>query len=286
MMSLRYVKRRAMRFANFEAIESFTGEKILSKNYVTLAMRVLTLLFLVLAISGTVIHYVGRSSSSDFVLAIDVSGSMLADDYKPNRLSAAKESALVFIDSLPEDSRVGLVSFAGIAFAKHRVTDDLDSLREAVKGISAETVGGTAIGDAIISSVNLLANSDRAKTVVLLTDGQSNVGMDVQEAVAYAAESGVMVNTIGIGTESGGSFQNTTFVSKPDTESLRYIANQTGGHFYMAKNESDLSGLYASIAASEERLLSTNISPTLLLLALLFFFVEWFLTNTKFRTLP
>ncbi len=285
-LSLKYIKRRAMRFANYEALERFTGEKILSKNYVTLILRMLTLLFLVLSISGMVIHYKGYSSSSDFVLAIDASGSMLADDYEPNRLSAAKDAAQLFLDSLPEDSRAGVLSFAGISFARQPVTDDLDKVKQAIDSISVETAGGTAIGDAIVSSVNLLANSDRSRAVVLLTDGQSNVGITVAEALAYAKQGGVVINTIGIGTEEGGVFQNTTFVSRLDSTSLQYIANETGGMFYRAEDKAALEAAYQSIATSEEQILSFNASTTLLLLALLFFFLEWFLTNTKYRTLP
>jgi Ca-activated chloride channel family protein len=227
--SIKYVKRRAMKFANYELMERFTGEKILSKNYVTLVFRMVTLVFLVLAISGMVIMYSGRSSESDFVLAIDSSGSMLAVDYEPNRMTAAKDAAHLFLDSLPEKSGVGVISFAGISFVRQALSDDLDKAKEAVDSINVEPVGGTAIGDAMISSANLLANSDRPKVIVLLTDGQSNVGTTLQEALVYVKESGILINTIGIGTEEGGMLQNTTFVSKLDTTSLEMIANQTGG---------------------------------------------------------
>jgi len=275
-----------MTFANFEVMERFTGEKIISKNFVTLALRMVTITFLVLAISGMVMWYEGHSSEADFVLAIDSSGSMLAADYEPSRLSAAKNAATLFIDSLPENSEVGIISFAGISFIKSPMTDDSDATKKSIEGIDVENIGGTAIGDAIVSSSNLLANSERPKTVVLLTDGQSNVGISIQEAILYAKEAGIIVNTIGIGTEKGGNIQNITFVSKLDANGLEFIANETGGLFFMAKNTSELSGAYASIASSTERLLAFNASSLLLMLSLLFFFVEWFLTNTKYKTLP
>lgn len=285
-LSLKYARRRAIRFANYEAMESFTGEKMLSKNYVTLVLRMLTLLFLVLSISGMVVWYNGSAANSDFVLALDASGSMLAGDYAPDRITAAKEAADLFIDSLPGESRVGVISFAGISFVRQQVTSDLGKVGKAVQAIGVETSGGTAIGDAIVSSSNLLSGSDRPKVVVLLTDGQNNVGITLEEAVAYAKQNGIMIHTIGMGTEKGGSFQNVTFVSKLDADSLNYIANQTGGMFFRADSGQKLKDAYMVIALSTEQLLSFKASSALLLLALLFFFLEWFLTNTRYKTLP
>jgi Ca-activated chloride channel family protein len=285
-LSLKYVRRRALKFANFRAMERFTGEKIISKNYVTLVLRLVTLLFLVLAISGMVVWYSGQSSESDFVLAIDASGSMLAVDYEPDRITAAKEAAGQFLDNLPEDSRVGVISFAGISFVKQTLTNNIGGAKNSVDGIVIESVGGTAIGDAIVSSSNLMASSDRAKTIVLLTDGQSNVGITIEEAIDYAIKEKITVNTVGIGTTEGGILQNTTFVSKLDTASLERVANETGGRFYMARDTEELSVIFREMATSSEQLISMEISSLLLILSLLFFFVEWFLTNTKYKTLP
>lgn len=275
-----------MKFANFQAMERFTGEKIISKNYVTLVLRLVTLLFLVLAISGMVVWYSGQSSESDFVLAIDASGSMLANDYVPDRMAAARDAAKQFLDNLPEDSRAGVISFAGISFVKQTLTNDIGSAKGAVDGIMTESVGGTAIGDAIVSSSNLMASSNRAKTIVLLTDGQSNVGITIDEAIDYAREEKITVNTIGIGTTEGGILQNTTFVSRLDTTSLERIANETGGGFFMARDTEELSVIFREMATSSEQLISMDISSLLLILSLLFFFFEWFLTNTKYKTLP
>jgi len=285
-LSLKYVKRRAMRFANFEVMEKFTGEKLISKNYVTLMLRMVTLFLLVLSISGMTLWYSGHTSESDYVLAIDASGSMLATDYVPDRMTAAKDAARMFIGLMPGKTRVAVLSFAGISFVKQPLTEELDDAASAVDSIRVEAVGGTAVGDAIVSSSNLLANSDRAKTIVLLTDGQSNVGIATQEALAYVSGTGIRVNTIGIGTEEGGAFQNTTFVSKLDVAELEYIANETGGVFYRARNSAELSGVFEEIATSTEQTLSYSASSLLLVVALLFFFLEWFLTNTKYKTLP
>ncbi len=287
-ITLRFTRRKALRFANFPAIEYVTGEKILSKNYLLLFIRLVTLVLLILAVSGATLWYEGMASSTDFVLAIDSSGSMLAKDYEPTRLGAAKNAALLFIDSVPENTNIGVVSFAGVGFIKQRLTDDLSKVKSAVENITVELVGGTAIGSAIITSVNLLTNSRRARTIILLTDGQNNVGPTVEEAVEYANENHVTIHTIGVGTEEGGGFpeMNLTFVSKLDPETLKDIANKTGGKYYEAVNESVLSEIYEEIALSSTRKLSLDLSLIFLIIVLFLLFAEWGLINTKYRTLP
>jgi Ca-activated chloride channel family protein len=284
--SLKRTRRKALKFANFPAIERVTGQRILSKNYILLALRLLTLVFVIFAISGTVIWYTAVTSDSDFVLAIDSSGSMLAKDYSPNRLVAAKNAAIDFADYLPENSKVGIVSFAGVSFVRQRPTYSMDDVKKAIDNITVELVGGTSIGGAILTSTDLLVNEERSRTVVLLTDGQSNVGVSIEEAVEYANRYHVKVDTIGIGTSEGGVFPNLTFVSKLDEQTLQYIANSTGGDYYTAKNETDLSGIYKKIATASEKKISFNVSLWLLFLALITLFTEWGLINTRYRTIP
>ena len=285
-LSLRYTRRRALKFANYPAIERITGKRILSKNYTLLAIRLTTLCLLVLAVSGTVLWYEGRTSDFDFMLAIDASGSMLATDYAPNRLDAAKNAANLFVDNLPGKSTVGVISFAGVSFIKQKPTSDIEKVKNAIKNISIEIVGGTAIGSAIITSSNLLAESDRAKVLILLTDGQNNVGPSIDTAVDYANGNHLTISTIGIGTEEGGEFPNLTFVSKLDPATLKLISNSTGGKYYEARNETELENAYKEIALSSTQKLSVDLSLYFLFIAIVLLFVEWGLANTKYRTLP
>jgi Ca-activated chloride channel family protein len=287
-VSLKFTTRKALKFANFPAIEYVTGMRILSKNYILLAMRLVTLLLIILAVSGVVLWYEAKGGQMDYVLAIDASGSMLANDYEPNRLESAKSSALVFVNSLPENSEVGVLSFAGVSFIRQRQTGDISKVRKAIGNISVELVGGTAIGSAIISSVNMFTNPGKAKVVVLLTDGQNNVGPSVEEAIKYANENHITVHTIGIGTEEGGGFEeiNLTFVSKLDAQTLMTIANQTNGNYYKARNETELTDVYEEIALSSYQKISFDLSLLFLIIAVIILFTEWGLVNTRYRTLP
>lgn len=287
-ISLRFTTKKALKFANFKAIEYITGERILSKNYILLSLRLVILLLLILAVSGAVVWYEGETSDIDFMLAIDASGSMLATDYEPTRLESAKSSALTFVNSLPESTRVGVISFAGVSFVKQKPTTDITRVTRSIENISVELVGGTAIGSAIISSVNLLDEPDRANMIILLTDGQNNVGPSVDEAVAYANENHVTINTIGVGTSEGGELSeiDTDFVSKLDAETLMSIAESTDGEYYEARNETELSSIYEEIALISTKKLSFNLSLVFLIIAVILLFAEWGLINTRYRTLP
>ncbi len=287
-ISLKFTMRKALKFANFPAIEYVTGKRILSKNYLLLLIRLVTLFLLILAVSGVTFWYEGETSEMDYMLAIDSSGSMLAKDFEPNRLESAKKSALSFVHSLPEHTEVGVLSFAGVSFIRQRPTNDFSKVTKAIENISIELVGGTAIGSAVISSVNLFKNPEKAKVVVLLTDGQNNVGPSVDEAVRYANENHITIHTIGIGTEEGGGFaeMDLTFVSKLDSETLQIIANETKGKYYEARNESELSEVYEDIALASFQKLSLKLSLVFLIIALILLFTEWGMINTKYRTLP
>jgi len=110
---------------------------------------------------------------------IDASGSMLADDYTPNRLEAAKKSAIEFVDSLNRGTKVGIISFAGTSFLLQSLTEDVFQVKEAINKISSIKAGGTAIGDSLVLAVNtfkISENLNKGKSIVLLTDGRNNVG--------------------------------------------------------------------------------------------------------------
>jgi Ca-activated chloride channel family protein len=158
------------------------------------------------------------SNSTTILLAIDVSGSMCSTDVEPNRLTAAEKAAAEFIKAQPGGSRIGLVAFAGVAGLLVPPTDDTDKLLKALPGLT--TSRGTAIGQAILTSLDAIAEIDpavaptgatvnrpsgsgyAADTIVVLTDGANTQGVDPQTAAQQAADRGVRVYTIGFGTST------------------------------------------------------------------------------------
>lgn len=198
------------------------------------------------------------SEGIDIVLAFDVSASMLAMDFSPNRLEAAREVAIDFIDHRPND-RIGLVIFEGEAFTQCPLTTDKAVLKSqferAEPGLMAQ---GTAIGTGLATAVNRLRESQaKSKVIILLTDGVNNQGnIDPSTAADIAVAYGVRVYTIGVGTRGKAKFPvpdmfgNTTYQYMPveiDEPLLKEIAAKTGGEYYRATDRKSLESIYKNI---------------------------------------
>jgi len=198
----------------------------------------------------------------DVVLALDVSGSMMAEDFKPNRLESAKKTALEFIEERPND-RIGLVVYEGEAYTQSPLTNDhvlLHDLFEQVE--SGLVVGGTAIGSGLITAVNRLRESDaKSKVIILLSDGVNNSGeVDPITASQIAKEFGIRVYTIGVGKNGTAPFPvqtpfGTVMQQVPveiDEKLLNSIAEITNGKYFRAKNEKELQSIYTEIDLLEK----------------------------------
>jgi len=283
--TLKHQKRKALRFANFEAIARVTGEEILSRNVSVLFIRAAALFLITIALAGTTIWYQGETSESVFVLAIDTSTSMSATDFSPSRIEAAKESAIKFVESIGTNTKVGIVSFSGASFVEQDLTDDYKIVKEAITNLQISTYGGTDLGEAIISSTNILLKEEKPKTLVLLTDGRSNIGVPLEDAVNYANENKVIIHTIGVGTPEGGTFAGEA-TSRLDEESLKNIAFNTDGNYYKTSDEKALEDAYQTIIKLNKQKVSFNATPVAILLALLILFAEWALISTKYKILP
>ncbi|MBS3119564.1 VWA domain-containing protein [Candidatus Woesearchaeota archaeon] len=296
--TLRFLKRRAFKFANFEAIRRVTGGQdsirnvmFVSKNWWVLIARLLVMLLLILAVAGPTIFVVGQRTDFDFVIAIDASASMLADDYAPSRLGAANAASANFMDQLTSRSSVGLVSFAGTSFVEQDITSELYEVKNAIEDIHIKRVGGTDIGGAIVTSTNMLVTyggktGTRSKAIIMLTDGQSNVGTPIKDAIDHANDNHVVIYTIGIATKEGGSFLRTDLISTIDEETLQGIAESTGGKFYRINTEQDFNEAFTEIATSTKEPVPIDLRLPFILTAITLVFVEWGLISTKYRTIP
>ncbi len=198
------------------------------------------------------------------IVAIDVSLSMEAADVSPNRLEAAKAAADSFIEQLPPKLNVGVVSFAGTANVLVTPTQDHFAARTAVQNLQLSE--STAIGEAIFTSLNALANAPADETgtqpparIVLLSDGETTVGRPDAEAVDAAKTAGVPVSTIAFGTKDGYIVYDDprTPVVESDPvkvpvgdENLRAIADATGGSYFEASSLEELEAVYTDIGSA------------------------------------
>ncbi|MBT3518733.1 MAG: VWA domain-containing protein [Candidatus Marinimicrobia bacterium] len=188
----------------------------------------------------------------DMLLVLDISSSMLADDFPPNRLEAVKKTAGEFIKGRKED-RIGILVFAGESFIQCPLTVDKTVLQSLIKEITiaSKEHDGTAIGMAIANGTNRLRNSDvESRVMILLSDGSNNAGeIDPKTAAGLAAEYDIKIYTIGAGTNQSytripgrGLIRN-----EIDEETLKHIANVTGGKFFRATDIEALASIYSEI---------------------------------------
>ncbi|HIA84808.1 MAG TPA: VWA domain-containing protein [Candidatus Marinimicrobia bacterium] len=188
----------------------------------------------------------------DIVLVIDISSSMLATDFPPNRLEAVKKTAKNFIDARSGD-RIGVLVFAGESFIQCPLTVDkevLISLMDEVK-VAEQSYDGTAIGMAIANAINRLRHSDAmSKVMILLSDGSNNAGeLDPLTSADLASNFGIKIYTIGAGTNQDVSFiPGRGYIrNEIDEETLKSIAERTDGKYFRATNISGLEQVYATI---------------------------------------
>ena len=199
----------------------------------------------------------------DIVMAIDVSTSMLARDFTPDRISAAKEVAAEFVAARPAD-RIGLVVFAGESLTQSPLTTDRATLQTLLGRIRSGIIeDGTAIGNGLATSINRLRESEaKSKVIILLTDGVNNRGqISPLTAAQIAKEYGIRVYTIGVGKRGKAPypavdmFGNTSFVQMEveiDEDILRSIADETGGRYFRATDKRKLKEIYDEIDTLEK----------------------------------
>lgn len=285
---MKYTRKRAILFANFEALKRVTGSMVLSKNITILAARVIAILLLILSAAGTTLWLSGPGSEFDYAIAIDASSSMLADDFDPNRLEAAKEAAINFIDSAEADVSIAVVSFSGLSKVENRLTNDKEETIQSIEDIKISSAGGTDISGAIVTSVNALGaeDPDKSKSVIIMTDGQHTSGGPLDEGILYASDKEVAVHTIGIATEKGGAFELTQLLSTIDEESLRRIAENTGGKTFKAGSKAQMETAFTNIVSLSEQNIPYQLRAPLLITALIILLAEWTLLSTRFKVLP
>jgi Ca-activated chloride channel family protein len=240
----------------------------------------------------------------DIVIAVDVSGSMLAKDLKPNRMEALKRVAADFVQERPND-RIGLVVYAAEAYTKTPVTSDKGIILDAVSSIKYDNVlqDGTGIGMGLTTAVNRLKESKaKSKVIILLTDGVNNAGfIEPETASDIAQQYGIKVYTIGIGTNGMAEFPyaiapNGQFLFRMmqveiDEKLMKSIARKTGGKYFRATSNSKLAQIYNEI----NKLETTEIEElrfydydekyrSWVLLAGIFLLLEFGLRNTVYKS--
>ena len=245
-----------------------------------------------------------RTEGIDIVLAIDISASMLAKDFKPDRLEASKAVAAKFIENRPDD-RIGLVIFSGESFTQCPLTTDHTVLKNLFGSVKTGMVqDGTAIGMGLATAVSRLKDSKaKSKVVILLTDGVNNSGSIAPELAADLARPfGIRIYTIGVGTKGmayspvgiypNGQYAYDYVKVDIDEPVLKKISNATGGKYFRATNNAKLKAIYAEIDKMEKTIIEekqysrkAELFHPLAIAAFVLLMLEFLLKNTVFKTI-
>lgn len=269
-MILWYIFREKRSHADlqFSSLKAFRGMKHAGRvwlRHVLFALKVLAIVFLVTALARPQSSNSWQTYTSegiDIMLALDISGSMLARDFSPDRLEAAKDVATKFILERPQD-KIGLVVFAGESFTQCPLTTDQAVLVNLMRDVHSGMIeDGTAIGLGLANAVNRLKDSPgKSKVAILLTDGVNNRGMIAPVTAAELAKTyGIRVYTIGVGTYGeapypvqtpfGIQLQNVPV--EIDEDVLKQIAATTGGQYFRATDNNKLKQIYQEIDQLEK----------------------------------
>lgn len=251
--------RRALRIGSTEALKNVYRPlyyKIVLPEILLFSAALMLILALARPQLGNVSREI-RKKGIDIMLALDISGSMQLNDFRPNRLEAAKLVARDFVGKIEHD-RVGLVVFAGESFLQCPLTTDYDIVDELIAKmeIVPQSLDGTAIGLALSNCINRLRDTEsKSKVVILLTDGENNAGdVDPMTAAGFAKDFHIRVYTIGM-AGSGNVLMQGLFpqrIPPLNDRLLRAIAEETGGRFYRADTEEQLKAVWNEIADLEK----------------------------------
>ena len=295
-----------MQFSSTEAFDKMPRSYKEYLRHVSFALRmaVVACVIIVLARPQSTDRWQNSSTEGvDIVLAVDISGSMLARDFSPNRVEAAKDVAARFVSGREYDN-IGLVIFAGESFTMCPMTTDHAVLQNLMKEVYCGMVDdGTAIGDGLATAINRIKEGPaKSKTIILLTDGTNNTGViDPLTAAEIARTFGIRVYTIGVGTQGMAPYTVQTpygirYQNMPveiDEAKLRQIASTTEGAYFRATDKAALQNIFEEIDQMEKTKLSVKefsrkeeeYMPWAIL-ALLLLGIEICLRHTLLRNIP
>ncbi len=273
-------KKYALRYASLVMVKEALGRGPGWKRHVPPLLFIASIGVMLFALARPIAIVTLPSNEGTVILTIDVSGSMAADDVKPNRMEAAKAAARTFVDKQPQGVKIGIVSFSDNAFIVQAPTSDRDAVIAAVNRLSPQR--GTAIGRGILTSLDAIFENPNADffaqpdtrfaplgptptptptppplpkgkyapaLVILLTDGENNRDPDPLQIVEQASNRGVRVYTVGLGTPEGTilRIQGRAIRTRVDERVLKKIAEDTDGLYFNAADEKELQAVYEKL---------------------------------------
>lgn len=309
-------KKYALRYSSLSLVKEALGRGPGFRRHIPPLLFLLGVIVMLFALARPAATIILPSQQATVILTVDVSGSMRADDVKPNRLEAAKTAARLFVEKQPQNVSIGIVSFSESASTVQSPTKDRQAVVAAINRLAPQR--RTAIGSGILTSLDAIFEdtSDKPATptttdplatttppptpapvplgsypavIILLSDGASNTGPRPLEIVGQAADRGVRVYTVGLGSQEGTIIRADGFAIRVrlDEETLKRIAQETGAQYFKAESETDLSEVYGDLGT---RLVfkpqQTEVTALFTAAAVIFLLIAGILSLLWFHRLP
>jgi len=288
--ALVHFKKRFFKFANFDTLKRLSEkERGLSKNMGVLLIRVVFLAVFILALSGPGIEITQQGIPDQIVFAVDVSGSMFAEDILPTRLEASKDMVIDFMDNASLISKVGIVTFTSIVYLEQDMTDDYVAVRSAVERINVRKTTGTSLGNAISFSTGMFEDDDNIKSLVIITDGQENFmnSEELIEITAHVTARDINIFILGVGSDVGGAFRNEAAgTSVLNEDSIKLIAEENDGAYAFAKSADEMAIELGKFFTETSVKRVFPIEFWLYVLAVILLIIEWYFVNYFSRAFP
>ncbi|MBW6452106.1 MAG: VWA domain-containing protein [DPANN group archaeon] len=291
-LSLEKNRLSAIKFSDIRLIKTTVSKhKNWFRNNILLLLKFLAFTSVIFALADPQVALLHREEGVNIVLAIDISGSMVATDYTPNRIEAAKRNAELFVQNLNLNDRVGIIVFSDGATAQSFFTTSKDRTLASLKNIKVSQ-GMTAIGDGLALSVDMVtSNPSKKKFVILLSDGVNNAGViSINEAIEFANSQDIQVFTIGMGSNGqvvlGYDFFGRPMYAEFDEVALQLIAQETNGEYFKSIDDNTLEDIYSSLSEKIERTNDeTSTRMWFMFMSFIFILSEFYLRTVKYRVL-
>jgi len=281
----------AMKFSNLGLIKSSTKSKTIWRTNILFYLTIAAIILMIIGFSDPHIPLKQAKEGVNVVLAIDVSGSMKANDYKPTRLEAAKESSAILFENLNPKDMAGIVIFESGATTAAYLSPFKDKVKEKLDLIQHRD-GATALGDGLALAIDMASSvPNKKKIVILLSDGVNNAGViSPAEAVAFAKTNKIQVYAIGMGSEEpvvlGHDFFGRPQYAELDEATLKAIAKETDAEYFKSVDEKTLDEIYSTISEDIEREKEpVSIKHYFFITALLLLFVELYIRYGRYRVI-
>lgn len=255
--------------------ETFTS-KYIKKNCLVFIFRLVIYIIMVLVISGATIYYNGSSKKQDVVLAIDTSGSMLAEDIKPNRLESVKETMIFFLENDLSKNRIAVLSFSGNAYIEQALSSKEEAIKS-IENIHISEISGTSIGAALKTAAGILEKEKNPKLIVLISDGTENILSEQElDKIVEAVDKGrITVDVIGIGKGEGINLPETELPSSLNDPLLREIAKKTNGVYIRAETKQSLEEAYKTAFSSTKLKIPIELTIPLIIVSTLLLLFDY-----------